>query len=70
MTKTRVLQVPDMTCGHCEMSVKEALNELDGVQSAEADHMTGKVEVTYDESKVADQQFSKVVEEAGYTLQS
>lgn len=70
MTKTRVLQVPDMTCGHCEMSVTEALDGLDGVQGADADHMTGKVEVAYDESKVTDEQFSEAIKEAGYTLQA
>lgn len=69
-TKTTTLQVPDMTCGHCEMSVKETLNDLDGVHSAEADHVTGKVEVTYEEGKVEDEQFRKAVQEAGYTLQS
>ncbi len=68
MTKTTVLRVPDMTCGHCELSVQEALDELEGVQSAKADHQTGDVEVAYDESKVSAQEFREAVAEAGYTL--
>jgi copper chaperone CopZ len=40
MVKTTVLKVEDMTCGHCELSVQEALDELDGVEDAKADHAT------------------------------
>jgi copper chaperone len=68
MTKTTVLLVPDMTCGHCEMSVREALDELDGVREAKADHVTGKVEVTYEEDAVTNREFAEAIEEAGYTL--
>ncbi len=70
MAKTTVLKVPDMTCGHCELSVQEALDELDGVERAKADHQTGNVEVTYDEGKVATEQFREAIEEVGYTLRS
>ena len=70
MAKTMVLQVPDMTCGHCELSVQEALDELNGVQSTKADHRTGDVEVAYDDSRVGAEQFREAIEEAGYTLRS
>ncbi len=66
---TRTLRVPDMSCGHCEMSVQEALEELDGVTWSKADHATGRVEVTYDEAKVTAGRFQEAIEEAGYTLQ-
>jgi copper chaperone len=67
MAKTTVLKVPDMTCGHCELTIKEALDELDGVHSAKADHVTGNVEVSFAEDKVTDEQLRGAVEEAGYT---
>jgi copper chaperone CopZ len=70
MAKTTVLNVPDMTCGHCELTVKEALDGLDGVRSAKADHVTGNVEVSYEEDKVTDEQLLGAVEEAGYTPRS
>lgn len=70
MAKTTVLKVADMTCGHCELSVQEALDELDGVRSAKADHTTGDVEVAYDEGKVGAEQFREAIEEIGYTLKS
>jgi copper chaperone len=70
MAKTTVLKVPDMTCGHCELSVQEALDELDGVERAKADHATGDVEVDYDEDKVSVEQMGEAIEEVGYTLRS
>lgn len=70
MAKTTVLKVPDMSCGHCELSVQEALDELDGVERAKADHATGDVEVAYDENKVDTEQFREAIEEVGYTLRS
>jgi len=38
MTRTTVLEVSGMTCGHREMSVQEALDELDGVRNVRAQH--------------------------------
>jgi copper chaperone len=70
MAKTTVLKVPDMTCGHCELSVQEALDELDGVERAKADHTTGNVEVAYDESKVDTEQMGEAIEEVGYSMKT
>jgi len=70
MAKSTVLKVPDMTCGHCELSVQEALDDLDGVERAKADHATGDVKVGYDEDKVSVEQMGEAIEEVGYTLQS
>lgn len=69
MTENRVLRVPDMSCGHCELSVQEALDELDGVEKANADHTTGRVEVAYNAEKVTDEDLREAIDEAGYTLQ-
>ena len=70
MAKSTVLKVPDMTCGHCELSVQEALDDLVGVERAKADHATGDVEVDYDEDKVSVEQMGEAIEEVGYTLRS
>ena len=70
MPKTTTLKVSGMTCGHCELSVQEALDELDGVRNVKADHDTGDVEVAYDENKVDTKQFREAIEEVGYTLRS
>ncbi len=70
MTKTTVLKVQGMTCGHCEMSVQEALDELDGVERSKADRATESVEVTYEEDKVSNDQFKEAIEEVGYTVRA
>jgi copper chaperone len=69
MAENRTLRVPDMSCGHCEMSVREALGELDGVESVSADHTTGEVEMSYERAKVTEETLQKAIEGAGYTLQ-
>lgn len=68
MAKTTVLKVQGMTCGHCELSVQEAIDELDGVQGAKADRTTESVEVTYEEDKVTNEQFREAIEEVGYSV--
>ena len=70
MAKSTVLKVPGMTCGHCELSVQEALDDLDGVERAKADHATGDVEVDYDEDKVSVEQMGEAIGEVGYTIRS
>jgi Cu2+-exporting ATPase len=40
------LKVKGMTCAHCEMRVKKALEAVEGVETAKADHKTGKATVT------------------------
>lgn len=60
--------VEGMTCGHCEMSVKEEVGEIAGVSAVTASHETGEVSVTGDD--FTDQQIAAAVEEAGYTLKA
>ncbi len=69
MTMSRVLRVPDMSCGHCELSVQEVLDGLDGVERANADHTKGEVELTYGASRGTEGELRGAIEEAGYTLQ-
>lgn len=42
------LKVKGMTCGHCEMRVKKALEAVSGVKSAKPDHKKGIVVVDAD----------------------
>ncbi len=39
MSTTATFQVSGMTCGHCEMSVREEVSEIPGVQVDEVDHV-------------------------------
>jgi copper chaperone len=59
--------VTGMTCGHCELSVREELGELPGVTEVSADHTTGRVVVTSGEP-LDETAVRSAVEEAGYAL--
>lgn len=59
-------QVTGMTCGHCEMSVREEVEQIAGVTGIEVSASTGRLVVT-SESGVDDAAVLAAVEEAGYT---
>ncbi|MBY0291261.1 MAG: heavy-metal-associated domain-containing protein [Mycobacteriaceae bacterium] len=59
-------RVSGMTCGHCEMSVREEVSSLRGVKHVEVSAATGKLVVTSKEP-IADAAVMAAVDEAGYT---
>jgi copper chaperone CopZ len=61
----RTYIVEGMTCGHCERSVREEVEELPGVESARADRTTGRLIVRGDFDDAA---LREAVEAAGYEL--
>lgn len=65
MTKNE-FQVTGMTCGHCEMSVREEVSEIPGVEDIQVSAQTGKLVVTGSAS-VDDAQILAAVAEAGYS---
>jgi copper chaperone CopZ len=65
-TTERSYTVQGMTCGHCELSVREEVEELDGVESARADRGTGRLIVRG--AAIDDDAVRRAVEAAGYQL--
>ena len=63
---TTTYTVTGMTCGHCELSVKEEISEISGVTDVTADRTTGAVTVTGE--GFSDEQVAAAVAEAGYEL--
>lgn len=61
---TRTYSVEGMTCGHCESSVREEVEEVAGVGSAHADRSTGLLTVRGVE--IDDAAVRAAVEAAGY----
>ncbi len=66
-TMTEVLHVTGMMCPHCEAHVKKALEAVEGVTSAVADHTAGTATVTLS-APVDRDTLRRVVQEAGYTV--
>ena len=54
-----------MSCGDCEQNVEDALQGLNGVTQASADHETESVEIST-ESDVEDEDIRADIEDAGY----
>ena len=65
----KIMQVEGMMCMHCEAHVKKALEAIDGVAQATADHKTGEVRVTLS-AAVANDALQKAVEGEGYKVLS
>ena len=66
-TMKKTMKIEGMMCGHCEATVKKALEGLDGVASAEVSHEAGTavVELSAD---VADDVLKKTVEDKDYKV--
>jgi len=65
---TTEYQVTGMTCGHCEMSVREEVAEIAGVEGIEVSAQTGKLVVT-GAGEIDDAQILAAVAEAGYAAE-
>ena len=63
----KTLKVEGMMCSHCEKHVKEALEKLDGVQEATADHEKKQVVVKLTKD-IPDSEIEKAITVAGYTF--
>ena len=61
------LSIEGMTCGHCEKSVAEELQQLTGVTEVVVSHETGKADVSMTEF-VPELDIRNAVSEAGYEI--
>ena len=62
------LSVSGMNCSGCEMLIKEALEELDGVLDAQASYSIGRVTVDYDPAKVTFAAITATIEAEGFKV--
>ena len=66
-TMEKTLKIEGMMCGHCEATVKKALEELPQVASAEVSHESGTAKVTLN-ADISDDALKAVVEAKGYKV--
>ena len=66
--KTEQYIISGMSCAACSASVERVMKRLDGVESCEVNLITGKMTVTYSESKTGEADFIRVVEKAGFGI--
>ena len=49
---TTILNVPDISCEHCQRTITNALTPVEGVRQVSVDIPTKRVRVDYDETRV------------------
>ncbi|MHC1755076.1 MAG: heavy-metal-associated domain-containing protein [Methanosarcina sp.] len=60
------IKVEGMSCAHCEMRVKKAVEAVEGVRKAEVNLQNKQVVVEYDEGKQNLEKVKAAIREAGY----
>ena len=63
----KVMTIEGMMCGHCEATVKKALEAIDGVVSADVSHDKGTAVVSLSE-EVSDEVLTKAVEDKDFKV--
>lgn len=69
MDTTIQFRVHDFDCPTCASTVERALSNVDGVDDVEVHFTTGRIEITYDDSRVDGETFAQTIENQGYTPQ-
>jgi len=63
---TKIFSVDKMTCKMCHITIRKAIEKLDGVTQAKVDYQTKTATVTYDASKTNAKQIALASTHAGY----
>jgi len=58
----QTFNIPNISCGHCVMSIKNELTELEGVKSVAGDPQNKQVEVEWDAPATLDKIKATLVE--------
>jgi copper chaperone len=65
-----VLEVPNLSCEHCESTVRSTLEPLSGIQAVRVDIPARSVTVDYDEARVSLGEMSAALAEEDYPVAS
>jgi copper chaperone len=66
---TTVLNVPDISCEHCERTITAALTPVEGVRTVRVDIPARQVRVEYDPAQVSVEQMRDVLQEEDYPVE-
>ncbi len=61
-----IMRIEGMSCQHCVMRVRKAVDQLPGV--SHSDVKVGTARVEYDESKIKVTDLEQAIEKAGYKV--
>jgi copper chaperone len=67
---TTVLNVPDISCEHCERTITNTLQSVEGMRSVRVDIAGRQVQVEYDEAQVNVEKMKELLLEEDYPVES
>jgi copper chaperone len=67
---TSVLNVPDISCEHCQRTITGTLQPITGVQSVNVDISAKQVRVEYDPGQVSVDRLKDILQEEDYPVES
>jgi copper chaperone CopZ len=62
----KTVSVPNISCGHCVMTIERELSELDGVASVKADKYARTVAVEWNEAETDWSRVEALLDEIGF----
>ena len=65
-TQTVTLSVPGMTCAACPITIKKALNKVEGVEKIEVNLEKKEALITFDDAKTTVEALLEATKNAGY----
>jgi copper chaperone len=63
---TKIFRVPNISCGHCVMTIERELNDLEGMASAKADQESQMVTLEWDEKSLGWEEIQALLKEIKY----
>lgn len=67
---TVVLNVPDISCEHCERTIRQALAPVKGIHRLDVNIPGKQVRITFDETEVRPDRLKEILNEEGYPVAS
>jgi sulfite exporter TauE/SafE/copper chaperone CopZ len=65
-TKTKTIQIADMTCVNCERKIEKKLKGMPGILDVKANFADGSVKVVCDADRISSGEMEKLIEELDY----
>ena len=64
------LNVPDISCEHCEHTITNTLQPVDGIRTVRVYIPTKQVKVEFDEAQVSVEKMKELLQEEDYPVES
>lgn len=68
-TNKTTLKAPDIVCGGCANSIKNALGKIEGINQVEVDVDTKNVSIEHDE-KVSREKLEAILDDIGFPVEN